>query len=116
MSQFYSTVAIGTAKEELACKYLEMRGLQLIARNVRYRSSEIDLVMQSEDSLIFIEVRYRRNTWFGTPAESVNWNKQQRLRVAANQYLQQHPTHLACRFDVIAITGNDNIEWLQNAF
>jgi putative endonuclease len=111
-----SSKSIGIAKEELACNYLLARGLQLIARNVQYRCGEIDLIMQDTTSLIFIEVRYRRNNLFGTPQESIGWHKQQRLRAAANQYLQQHPTRLACRFDVIAITRNDTIEWLQDAF
>lgn len=111
-----STVAIGANKEELARQYLEAQGLHLIVRNARYRCGEIDLIMQDENYLVFVEVRYRRNIFFGTPAESINWNKQQRLRTTANQYLQQHPSRLACRFDVIAITGNNAIEWLQNAF
>lgn len=111
-----STVAIGAAKEALACQYLEMQGLQLVTRNMRYRCGEIDLIMQDKKTLIFIEVRFRRSLAFGTPAESINYRKQKRLRAAASQYLQRHPTRLACRFDVIAITGNNSIEWLQNAF
>ncbi|KOR28113.1 hypothetical protein TI05_17560 [Achromatium sp. WMS3] len=107
---------MGKAKEHLAHEYLKAQGLRLIARNVRYRCGELDLIMQDGKYLVFVEVRYRRSTKFGTPAESVVWKKQQRLRRAANCYLQQHPTNLDCRFDILAITGANSIEWLQNAF
>lgn len=111
-----SKVTIGAAKEELAYRYLKAQGLHLIARNVHYSCGEIDLIMQDANCLVFVEVRYRRNIDFGTPAETINWHKQQRLRTTADQYLHHHPTPLACRFDVIAITGNHALEWLQNAF
>lgn len=111
-----STTAIGAAKEELALHYLESLGLQLVARNVRYRRGELDLIMRDKDCLVFVEVRYRRSRKFGTPVETVNWTKRQHIRAAANLYLQYHPTNLSCRFDVLAITGATSIEWLQDAF
>lgn len=116
VSSSNSTSSVGAAKEELACQYLETQGLRLVARNVRYRNGEIDLIMQDKGCLVFVEVRYRRNCRFGTPQETVNWTKRQRLRSAARQYLQRYPTHLACRFDIIAITDTQPIEWLRDAF
>lgn len=108
--------AIGAAKEELARRYLETRGLRLVARNFRCRRGEIDLIMRDGDCLAFVEVRYRRSERFGTPAESVDPAKQRRILETARHYLQRHPTSLACRFDVLAITGIGCIEWLQDAF
>ncbi|KOR29333.1 hypothetical protein TI03_02550 [Achromatium sp. WMS1] len=116
MDNTKSTLAIGANKENLACSYLQAHGLQLIARNVRYRSGELDLVMRDGDYLVFVEVRYRRNSQFGSPAETVVKKKQQRILKAASCYLQQHPSYLACRFDILAITGIGSIEWLQDAF
>jgi putative endonuclease len=107
---------IGAEWEARALHYLEGRGLQLVARNIRCAFGEIDLIMRHGDCLVFIEVRYRRNERFGSAAESVNHTKQQRILLAAQEYLQHYPTALACRFDVIAITGTRRIEWLQDAF
>lgn len=108
--------ALGAAKEQLACRYLERRGLRLIARNYRCRAGEIDLIMRTSEVLVFVEVRYRRSSDFGTPAETIGARKQQRLASAARHYLQRYPTTLPCRFDVIAISGADLIDWIQDAF
>lgn len=106
----------GAAKESLAADYLERRGLRLIERNHRCRLGEIDLVMRDRDSLVFVEVRYRGSLRFGTPAETVDRRKQRRLIAAAGHWLQANPSVLPCRFDVVAISGQDRIEWLKNAF
>ena len=107
---------IGGAKEALAADYLAAQGLRLIARNHRCRFGEIDLVMRDGDSLVFVEVRYRGSSRFGSPAETVDSHKQRRLIAAAGHYLHANPSVLPCRFDVVAISGQDRIEWLQNAF
>lgn len=111
-----SAPAIGAGKEELARRHLERSGLRLVERNYRCRQGEIDLIMRDRDCLAFIEVRYRKSAGFGSPAESVTRNKQRRIVLAARHYLQRHPTPLDCRFDVLAITGAQRIEWLKNAF
>lgn len=110
------TRGVGDAKERLAEDYLKRRHLQPIARNHRCRFGEIDLVMRDGATLVFVEVRYRRSERFGTPAETVDRRKQQRLMAAASHYLQAHPTMLPCRFDVVAVSGEDRIEWIKNAF
>lgn len=111
-----TTTAIGRDKERLAERFLIARGLRLIARNHRCRVGEIDLVMRDGDTLVFVEVRYRRSTRHGTPAESVGPRKQRRLALAAAHYLQRHPTMLPCRFDLISMTGTDDIQWVKHAF
>jgi len=110
------TRAIGEAKERLAESFLIAQGLRLVARNQRSRFGEIDLVMRDEAILVFVEVRYRRSTRFGTPAATVDARKQQRLILAARHYLHRHPTQLACRFDVVAIGAQDDIQWIRQAF
>ncbi|NEX18860.1 YraN family protein [Thiorhodococcus mannitoliphagus] len=110
------TTAIGRDKERLAEKFLVSQGLKLQARNHRCRFGEIDLVMFDGDTLVFIEVRYRRNERFGTAAETVDARKQQRLIKTARHYLQRTPTMLPCRFDVVAINGEDHINWIRHAF
>lgn len=72
--------------------------------------------MRDGASLVFVEVRYRRSSRFGNPAETVDLRKQRRLAAAAGHYLLENPTVLPCRFDVVAIGGPDRIEWIKNAF
>ncbi len=110
-----SAPAIGEAMEQMARNYLESRGLKTLQRNYRCRVGEIDLIMQDQSCLSFIEVRYRRSGGFGQAAETVDRRKQLRLIRAAQHYLQRHPTGLDCRFDVLAITGKQ-VQWLKNAF
>lgn len=111
----------GHNAEELACHRLQREGLRLSARNYRSPFGEIDLIMLERDTLVFVEVRYRSNADFGTPAETVDARKQARLRATAEHYLQNTPraSKKACRFDIVAITGNGeagNFRWLQNVF
>ncbi len=116
----YTTIA-GRAAERIACEHLLAQGLELLARNYRCKRGEIDIVMRHAKELVFVEVRYRRNIRFGTPAESVDRLKQARLVSAAMHYLQQkRPRHYAgIRFDVVAISqhsGRPEIDWIQDAF
>ena len=107
----------GVQAEDLACTHLERAGLKLLARNYRCPQGEIDLVMDDRDTLVFVEVRYRRSNAFGTPAETVDRRKQARLQAAAEHYLLAHHADRACRFDVVAVSGHDaRIEWLRDAF
>ena len=109
----------GTDAETRAWHYLQARGLQLLQRNDRSKRGEIALVMQDTDSLVFVEVRYRRQTQFGSALESVDRRKQTRLIACARHYLQAYPETASqpCRFDVISISGSPGeIEWVRNAF
>lgn len=108
--------AVGEDKERLAAAFLTARGLRLIARNHRCRYGELDLIMADGGALVFVEVRYRADSRFGRPEQTVDTNKQRRLMAAAQHYLQTHPSTLPCRFDVIAIGAGDRIQWFQNAF
>ena len=108
----------GAAGEQQAAHYLSAQGLTLLQRNWRCRLGEIDLVMLDRDTLVFVEVRLRRSQAFGGAAASVDARKQARLIRAAEQFLQQHPAlaRLACRFDVVALDGEQPPDWLQGAF
>ena len=106
----------GEDKERLVCAHLQRSGLRLLARNHRCRRGEIDLVMREADTLVFVEVRFRASTGYGTAAETVDIHKQRRLAAAAAHYLQRHPRNLPCRFDVVAVNGNNQIDWIRNAF
>lgn len=90
----------------------------MVARNVRCRGGELDLVMQDGRTLVFVEVRLRTHKGFGTAAESVAARKQQRVILAAQHYLMQRSDTPPCRFDVIALDGLsvERIEWIRDAF
>lgn len=108
----------GNDAEDKACYYLEKKGLQLINRNFSIRAGEVDLIMRDKDeTLVFIEVRYRKNTDFGGAAASVTPKKQQRIIKAALAYQQKHAPQSSMRFDVVAIEGdNMAINWIKSAF
>ncbi len=115
----------GEQAEQVALSYLQQQGLQLITRNYRCRRGEIDLIMQHRESIVFIEVRYRRNLHFGGAGASVNRRKQDKLIMSALHYLQKNrqAAKQPARFDVIAIHAGsdrsvtaDNIQWIQDAF
>jgi putative endonuclease len=109
----------GAWGEDFACAYLEQQGLQLISRHYHSRYGEIDLIMQHQQILIFVEVRYRRSANYGSSAESVNFRKQQKIILTAQEYLQNLSEIPMCRFDVLAIMGTRQaatLEWIQDAF
>ncbi len=111
----------GKNAENTACQHLQQQGLKLIERNYLCPRGEIDLIMQDTSSIIFVEVRYRRNSRFGSGAESVDRRKQEKLLATAAHYLQKHPKAAKepCRFDVVSLTGPDGrqeIEWINDAF
>ncbi len=107
---------VGSVMEERAHSFLEHQGLRLVTRNYRCRRGEIDLIMFDSETLVFVEVRYRKSSRFGTAAETVGSRKQSRLIAAAGHYLSHCHTQPPCRFDVVGIDGNNRIEWIKNAF
>ena len=74
-----STLTTGQQAELLACQYLQQYKLKLITKNYHCRRGEIDLIMQDKKTLVFIEVRYRKNDRFGSALESVNYKKQAKI-------------------------------------
>jgi putative endonuclease len=108
---------IGADAESRAEQYLHSKGLKTIEKNYLCKVGEIDLIMKDEDSLIFVEVRFRKNNHFGSAAESVDYKKQTKIRKSAEHYLIYNRAYsrYAKRFDVVAITGSE-LSWLQGAF
>jgi putative endonuclease len=111
--------AAGARYEDIALAHLERAGLALLARNYHCRYGEIDLVMRERDTIVFVEVRFRRKGGFGDGIDSVTAAKCAKLVRAAGAFLAAHPRLAAstCRFDVVAI-GDDaaSPDWRRNAF
>ncbi len=105
--------------ETAALAHLEQAGLHLLARNVRYKGGELDLVMRDGNTTVFVEVRYRATAQFGGGAASVDLRKRRKLVLAAQLYLQGHPAlaRQPCRFDVVDASGEPvRLNWLRGAF
>lgn len=113
---------VGERWETWAAHELARHGLKLLHRNYQCRVGEIDLVMGDGETLVFVEVRYRRRTDYGGGAASVSAAKQRRLINAARHFLARHPklAERPCRFDVVAIApGTDRepaMNWIRSAF
>jgi len=112
----------GAAAEELAEQYLQVRGLKILARNMRCRAGELDLVCLDNGVLAIVEVRQRASTEFGGALGSVTWGKQRKIIRAAQFFLRPEKQwrNLPVRFDVLAIEGLPDgahrIDWIKDAF
>lgn len=113
---------IGRCAEDLAAVYLAARGLELLARNVRCKAGEIDLVCRDGATLVLIEVRQRARSDFGGALASVGIPKRRKLIRAARFLLRTRPAWRRCivRFDVVGVQGNPSgaheIAWIKDAF
>jgi len=113
--------ARGAAVEAAARAMLIRAGLRDVAANANYRFGELDLVMLDGATLVFVEVRYRRDARFGGGAASVDVHKRRKLVQAASAFLAHHPKHAnsPCRFDVVEGDGDPaapRLNWLKDAF
>ncbi|MDD0840640.1 YraN family protein [Curvibacter sp. HBC61] len=117
-----TTRALGAAAEQRALAHLLAAGLRLLERNYRTPGrggGEIDLIMREPDgTVVFVEVRQRRNTAHGGAAASVGAVKQSRLVFAARHYLMRWPRLPPCRFDVLSVEGEapGTVQWFKAAF
>jgi len=107
---------LGNKAEQLALRYLLKQGLKHLESNFRSRYGEIDLIMLDQETLVFIEVRYRKQAFHGGAAASVDRHKQQKLIKTGLSYLQKHTPEAICRFDVVAIEEKGKLEWIRDAF
>ena len=113
----------GAWGEALAAEYLRKKRFALVAAGYRCRFGEIDLIARNRKYLVFVEVKLRKNDSFASAREFVDQRKQNRIRTTAAFYLDQNPTKLQPRFDVIEIyapegsaTLHPQINHLEDAF
>ncbi len=106
----------GNFGEEIACKYLLDNGYKIIARNVHYsRFCELDIIAEYKKTLVFVEVKTRKNEDFGTCMDAITKTKYQNIKKGALNYLSEHD-YKNYRIDVIGITLQPElkIEHMQN--
>lgn len=110
---------LGDRGERAAAKFLRRRGLRVLLRGYRTKWGEIDLIARDGDTLVFVEVKARRQ---GVPAEAVTPEKERRLTLAALHFLRKYRLLEArSRFDIVAVVwpdqrGQPQIEHFPNAF
>lgn len=109
--------SIGKQKENLAALFLEQHGINILERNFSCKMGEIDIIGLDGKCLVFIEVKYRKNTSYGYPQEAVSINKKRKIILVSGYYrmLKGVSDNSLIRFDVVSILGN-KIRWDKNAF
>jgi len=118
---------IGQRGEDLAANFLQKKGYRILERNFRAEGGEIDIIAQDNDYICFIEVKMRSSTLFGTPAEAVNYKKQNRIKKLSQIYLKENGlSDKPQRFDILEIIMEYNnkysnskiryINLIRNAF
>ncbi|MGD8454661.1 MAG: YraN family protein [Phycisphaerae bacterium] len=112
---------LGLQGERLAEKYLRRQGLKTIARRYATPVGELDLVMRDGDTVVFVEVKTRRDRDYADPQDAVNRTKQRRMARCARWFLERRRWgECPCRFDVVGVTippaGDPDIEHLPDAF
>jgi putative endonuclease len=117
---------LGAKGEEIAVRYLKKRGYRILERNYRIKLGEIDIIAEQGADLVFIEVKTRADTLFGSPFDSVTVHKQQQLAKVALEYISRQGCHnRPARFDVVGVRlqarsaaqfHEARVELIQNAF
>ncbi len=116
-----NTVEMGAQAENLAREYLQRQQLTFVEKNYRAKQGEIDLIMQDDDELVFVEVRYRTHQDYGSSIETIDTHKCRKLIKTAQRYLQERQIDdtVSCRFDVVGVelqNQQPQFNWLKNAF
>ena len=103
---------LGAQGEERAGAYLTAHGYEICERNYRIRSGEIDIIADDHGTLVFVEVKTRSGTSYGTPAEAVDFRKRKKIIQTAYRYLRQRQIdNRPCRFDVIEVYAVSGSDW-----
>ncbi len=104
-------------KEGVALSFIVKNGLEIVEKNFTGRNGEIDIVALDGNTLVFVEVKYRKNKNSGFAEEAVSKIKMRRIFLASMEYIKKKKIKesMAMRFDVIAINGED-INWIKNSF
>ncbi len=108
----------GEKGEKAAASYLESKGLKILHRNYTCKLGEIDIILEDDGVIVFVEVKYRHNLSKGRPLEAVNYYKQRKIQNTALWYAKEYSLfEKAIRFDVIEVLGqSENITWIKEAF
>jgi putative endonuclease len=111
------TNRLGRESEKRAKAYLEAKGYKILETNWRHAKLEIDLIAFLANTIVFVEVKFRKNDEYGEPELFVNRKKQNFIIKAANAYITSHDIQYESRFDIVALNEKRNeIIHLEGAF
>ena len=113
---------LGKWGERKAAEYLTLKGYYILHLDWKsgHRDLDIVAVTPDENTLVFVEVKTRRDTVFAQPEQAVDWNKRRSLTLAANAYVSRFDVNKNIRFDIITVVGTNDqyahVEHIENAF
>jgi putative endonuclease len=112
---------LGILGEKMAQNFLSDRAYQIRSTNYRFKKWEVDIIAETENVLVFVEVKTRQNDYLGEPWRAVTKTKQKQIIRVAHEYLIQNNIEKEARFDVVSIIYNPNIhlkqiEHIEDAF
>ncbi len=110
---------LGNRGEDLAVSHLAGKGYRILERNWKFGKEEVDIIAETDNEVIFTEVKTRKSSYFGAPEAFVNRAKQRIIIRAANAYILRHNIHKEARFDVIGVILNSTerrVTHLEGAF
>ena len=96
---------LGKWGEDLAAKFLEEQGYEILERDWKSGHHDLDIVAGNEEGIAIVEVKTRRNRLFGDPEQAIDYKKRLSLQSAINHYIKAHHIKAPVRFDVISIVG-----------
>ena len=106
----------GDISENVAKNYLIGQGYKIVKSNFKNTIGEIDIIAYDKDTLVFVEVKFRKTATFGLPRESVNIHKQNKIRLVAFSYIKKYRLFdKPCRFDIVEILDNE-VTIIKDAF
>ena len=108
MKKGFFNKTTGNCGEDAATEYLKKNKYKIIARNYRNKCGEIDIIARKGEDLVFVEVKTRSSSEFGTPAQAVTYYKKRNFVNTAKWYLMENETDLNIRFDIIEVFGMFN--------
>jgi putative endonuclease len=101
---------MGDKGEDIAAKYLQKKGYEIIERNWQFEKLEIDIIAKVQNLYVFVEVKTRKNEVFGFPEEAVDQRKAEKIIEAADIYLSENEIENEIRFDIVSVILNENLE------
>ena len=96
---------LGTWGEELAAHYLQEKGYTIMERDWKSGHRDIDIIAQNGRTVVFVEVKTRRNRTFTEPEDAIDFRKLQNLRAAINHYVKYKHINFEIRLDIVSIVG-----------
>jgi putative endonuclease len=108
----------GQLGEDIAAGYLERKGYKILKRNYRFGKVELDIVCEYKGEVVFVEVKTRTSDVMAYPERAVGKSKQRNIRLAAEEFMEEHNLRCSARFDILAVVKGEKfeIEHIEDAF